>query len=287
MMDALPMHATHARESTSTPSAKRGSAFPTRPARGASGTLPLFRNCSSAVPEYFARMVDYRQMDLEATYYQMVTLCIAPSKVYKSAYYRKQTKNRWARDDPAFAVIQVLFLFVASLAWTVAFEKTSSLGFLLICDVIVEWLVLGVLLSTASWWVANTFLRLSPPGIASDTFFVEQSVEWQYAFDIHCNGFFVLFLLVHVVQFLLVPLLVADTFVSLLMANTLYALACGSYFYITFLGYMALPFLHNTERFLYPVVAVGGLYVASLVLSIVLGVNFNCAAMSAAYYYSA
>ncbi|OQS01424.1 transmembrane protein [Achlya hypogyna] len=288
MMEALPMHVSPTTFAPETPGAKRN--FPPRGSgRGGSSGLPLFRNCSSVVPEYFSRVLDYRQMDLEATYYQMVTLCIAPSKVYKSAYYRKQTKNRWARDDPAFAVIQIIFLFVASLAWTVAFEKTSSLGFLLLCDVVVEWFVLGVVISTITWWAANTFLRLTPPGaLTSDTFFVEQAVEWQYAFDIHCNAFFVLFLIVHVLQVVvlaLVPLLVGDSFLALIAANTLYAIACGGYFYITFLGYMALPFLHNTERFLYPVVGVGGLYLSTLVLSLLLGANFNVAAMSASYYY--
>lgn len=79
--------------------------------KGGSRASQVFRTCS-ALPEYLARIVDYRQMDLDATFYQMVTLCVQPSKVYKSAYYRKQTKNRWARDDPAFAVIQLLFLLV-------------------------------------------------------------------------------------------------------------------------------------------------------------------------------
>ncbi|RHY36289.1 hypothetical protein DYB34_012361, partial [Aphanomyces astaci] len=189
---------------------------------GSAASLPVFRHCS-ALPEYFWRVLDYRQMDLEATYYQMVTLCISPTKVYKSAYYRKQTKNRWARDDPAFAVIQVLqylpwaflhvlFLVVASLAWTVAFEKTSSLAFLLLCDVLVEWLILGLVTSTLTWWCANQFLRIgqtstttsstssSRPATSLDTFFVAQAVEWQYAFDIHCNAFFIFFLVVHVLQ---------------------------------------------------------------------------------------
>jgi hypothetical protein len=49
----------------------------------------VFRTCS-AFPEYFARVLDYRQMDLDATFYQMVTLCVQPAKVYKSAYYRKR-----------------------------------------------------------------------------------------------------------------------------------------------------------------------------------------------------
>ncbi|KAF0729061.1 hypothetical protein AaE_009407 [Aphanomyces astaci] len=279
------------------------SSFASRPSQssstrlaGSAASLPVFRHCS-ALPEYFWRVLDYRQMDLEATYYQMVTLCISPTKVYKSAYYRKQTKNRWARDDPAFAVIQVLFLVVASLAWTVAFEKTSSLAFLLLCDVLVEWLILGLVTSTLTWWCANQFLRIgqtstttsstssSRPATSLDTFFVAQAVEWQYAFDIHCNAFFIFFLVVHVLQFVLLPWLLSSALGSLVLANTLYAIGCGSYVYITFLGYMALPFLHHTERFLYPIVAIGGLYLSSVVLKLVFGATVNVALVSATYYY--
>jgi hypothetical protein len=54
--------------------------------------IQVFRTCS-AFPEYFARILDYKQMDLDATFYQMVTLCVHPSKVYKSAYYRKRKGN--------------------------------------------------------------------------------------------------------------------------------------------------------------------------------------------------
>ena len=49
-----------------------------------------FRSCS-ILPEYFFRIIYYRQMDLDATFYQMITLLLQPSKVYKSAYYRKRT----------------------------------------------------------------------------------------------------------------------------------------------------------------------------------------------------
>ena len=33
-----------------------------------------------------------------------------------------------------------------------------------------------------------------------DALYVEQRVEWQFAFDIHCNSFFIVFLLLYVVQ---------------------------------------------------------------------------------------
>ncbi len=35
----------------------------------------------------------------------------------------------------------------------------------------------------------------------------DQRVEWLYAFDVHCNGFFPLYVLLYVVQFFLTPIL--------------------------------------------------------------------------------
>ena len=54
------------------------------------------------------------QMDLEFTFTQYVYLCKSPSKVYKLTSWRKQTKNQWARDDPAFVVILVAFVLIAT-----------------------------------------------------------------------------------------------------------------------------------------------------------------------------
>lgn len=33
-----------------------------------------------------------------------------------------------------------------------------------------------------------------------DALYVEQRVEWQFAFDIHCNSFFIMFLFLYVLQ---------------------------------------------------------------------------------------
>ena len=66
---------------------------------------------------------------------------------------------------------------------------------------------------------------------------VEQNVEWLYSFDIHCNAFFPLFLILYVVQYFLLPVLLTDGFLPLLLSNSLYAIAFCYYHYITFLGY--------------------------------------------------
>ncbi|KAE8887446.1 hypothetical protein PF005_g22738 [Phytophthora fragariae] len=247
----------------------------------------VFRSCS-AFPEYFARVVDYRQMDLDATFYQMVTLCVQPAKVYKSAYYRKQTKNRWARDDPAFAVIQFAFLLVATVAWAIAFRVDSAAKYasLLFHAVVVEWLGFGLVISTLCWWIANHHLRQRNSHGMGEALYVEQRVEWQFAFDIHCNSFFIMFLFLYVLQFLLAPMLASDSFVSLLVGNLLYSLGWGFYMYITFLGYMALPFLHRTEQLLLPLILILALFVSTLVLQGVFGAQINFVHISTQYYYA-
>lgn len=66
-------------------------------------------------------------MDVQSALDQMKTLLSArPQVVYKTAYYRKQTKNHWARDDPAFVALQGLFLLIAAVAYSVAFRITLS-----------------------------------------------------------------------------------------------------------------------------------------------------------------
>jgi hypothetical protein len=62
-------------------------------------------------------------------------------------------------------------------------------------------------------------------------------VEWLYAFDVHCNAFFPVYLLLYVVQFYLSPLLLARSMIATLLANTLYFVAFAYYHYVSFLGY--------------------------------------------------
>ncbi|OMO63276.1 UNC-50 family protein [Corchorus olitorius] len=59
-------------------------------------------------------------MDIEYTFWQMLHLCTAPKVVYQHTKYHKQTKNQWARDDPAFVVICSLLLAVATVAYCAA-----------------------------------------------------------------------------------------------------------------------------------------------------------------------
>ena len=58
-----------------------------------------------------------------------------------------------------------------------------------------------------------------------------------YAFDVHCNSYFPLFVALYGVQFFLSPLLLAPGFVPVVLSNLLYAASLSYYHYTQFLGY--------------------------------------------------
>jgi len=127
--------------------------------------------------------------------------------------------------------------------------------------------------------LANKYLR------QYNSHAVEQEVEWLYAFDVHANAFFCSFLVTYVLQYFLLPLLLGRSFVCCILSNTLYAGATAWYSYITYLGYTALPFLGNTQKFLwYPVVGIGLAWALSVVL-LVFGIRFNTTRSVMAFHY--
>ncbi|MEM1010078.1 MAG: unc-50 family protein [Myxococcota bacterium] len=140
--------------------------------------------------QYLARLVDMQQMDVQSALDQMKSLLGSrPHTVYKTAYYRKQTKNHWARDDPAFCAIQLVVLVVSAISYSVAFKASlSTFVSFLIHSVLWNWLVSGAIVSSILREIANRHLAST-----QSSAHVRQSVEWLYAFDIHCNAFFPLF----------------------------------------------------------------------------------------------
>jgi hypothetical protein len=89
---------------------------------------------------------------------------------------------------------------------------------------------------------------------------------------------------IDVLQYFLLPLVLQEGLLSLVVANTLYAAALSWYWYITHLGYRALPFLSNTEVFLFPIAAIVLLY-ATMLVGHPLGFGWNVARFMARLYF--
>lgn len=205
-------------------------------------------------------------MDFEYTFWLMLQLCISPKTAYRHTSYQKQTKNQWARDDPAFVVVCCLLLAGASAAYCVTYGHSLWHSLLsIVSAVVVDFLLIGLAISSACWFIANRFLRKRNLPHHQ----VEQHVEWLYSFDVHCNSYFPLFLLLYVIQFMLSPLLLWRARLAAALSCVLYAAAFGHYHYLNFLGYSALPFLERTEVFLWPI----GAICVALPLFVLLGFN--------------
>ncbi|KAG2120404.1 UNC-50 [Suillus discolor] len=231
---------------------------PSYPNHNLSGT-PM--SVSNRVPLIFRRLHRFQQMDFELAFWQLSYLCLAPKRVYRNVYYHKQTKNTWARDDPAILILLFASLFVAAVAWSIVYSysplQAVRLAFVMILR---DYLLVGALSATLLWFFANRAL-VSPSSHSSPT---DSSVEWAYAFDVHTNAFFPLYLTLYLAQLFLLPVVLKDNWVCLLIGNTLYLAGFAQYVYGVYLGLSALPFLIRSEILLAPLLPLFASYVVSL-----------------------
>ncbi|XP_038613193.1 protein unc-50 homolog [Tachyglossus aculeatus] len=241
--------------------AAAAAAAPRGPGDGAFAARDAARHTAGAKrSKYLRRLLRFRQMDFEFAAWQMLYLFTSPQRVYRNFHYRKQTKDQWARDDPAFLVLLSVWLCVS----TVGFGFVLDMGCwetmkLLLWVVFIDCIGVGLLISTLMWWVANKYL-VKQPSRANE-------VEWGYAFDVHLNAFYPLLVILHFIQlFFINHVIVTDSLLGCLVGNSLWLVAVGYYVYVTFLGYSALPCLKNTVVLLYPYAALALLYGLSLLL---------------------
>lgn len=86
-------------------------------------------------------------------------------------------------------------------------------------------------------------------------------------------------------QFFALPIALGEGLLPLFVANTLYAAGFSWYWYITHLGYRALPFLSNTEVFLFPIAGIMVVYAIMLVGYPIAGFGYNAARVMARFYF--
>jgi hypothetical protein len=200
---------------------------------------------------YVTRVFRLRQMSFDYAIYQMISVCFRPSKMYQLTALNKEARQYWARDDPAFMILLVAGLAVSALAYTVAFgSHFYDIFRILIQFIVIHFFGTGLLMSYANYIIANKYLRNTNSCNEGKS----NSLEFLYCFDIHCNSFFPMFVLLYVVQFFLIPVLDSDNFLSVFVANLMYGFSFSYYHFITCKGFSALVFLKNTEVFLLPIV---------------------------------
>ncbi len=125
-----------------------------------------------------------------------------------------ETTNHWARDDPSFIVLFSLFLVLTSIAWGLAYSP----GFLpilklILYTIVVDFFLVGLLVASIGYVIATKLLTVRSARSTINAALIiggHGSLEWQYCFDVHCNSFLAVWLLLYVAQFILLPLLIRD-----------------------------------------------------------------------------
>ena len=90
-------------------------------------------------------------------------------------------------------------LFVIGIIYGIVFEKEFITGYLVTAlkFVMLHFFLSGIIISCACKWIAERYMRKEDKVAVHKTM---NSIEPMYAFDIHCNSFFPMFLFAYVIQ---------------------------------------------------------------------------------------
>ncbi|AET40738.1 Gmh1p Ecym_6362 [Eremothecium cymbalariae DBVPG len=199
-----------------------------------------------------------RNLDFESAMWDMVNLIVKPRKAFRASYYRRQIKHRLSRDDPSFFILQIFLLSLSSTFWSLEYGHSFTEFLKIMINMIfIDFFLFGFVMATLFWIILN---RPNLKFRSSQ----DSKVEWAYCFDVHCDAFLIIWVLLYFLQFLLLPLINLHRWISLFIGNTLYCVAIGYYFVLTFYGYSQMTFLKNVNFILLPSLLSAIVYVVSL-----------------------
>jgi hypothetical protein len=229
----------------------------------------------------------------------LLQLLTSPRTAHRHISYHRQSKGRWARDDPSFSLLVAGVSLGGALAHAAALAPGVGAAVRgTVLAVVAGFLGSGLVVSVVGWSLANGALASSGPGggggggsgesetrtttgaagaptssssSSSSSFSssadASEPVELAYCFDVHANAFSAVALVLFCGQVLLLPLLLArpksslSLFASSLLSNALVAASAAAYWYLAFLGYAALPSVgpRRAQLALWPAIALVGL----------------------------
>jgi len=120
----------------------------------------------------------------------------------------------------------------------------------------------GLFLATGLWFFVSRFLMASGTSLPHE---VRREVEWQFCLDIRCNAYAGYAFLTQYVHYVLLQLVLKRSWLATLLSNLMFAVAVSSYLYVTLRVLVELPSLHRQQIVLYPILAVGTLFLLGTV----------------------
>ena len=185
---------------------------------------PTTRNSIQSVKKMLKRLFKPNTLDFETAMWEIFHLIINPKKMYRSQYYYKQHqttgKNNYARDDPSFLILLTIFLCISAVAWGLAYSPhVVDILKLIVYMVFIDFYLTGIMIATCSWLATNKIFN-NTWGLGTQNKYNVNYIEWGFCFDVHCNSFLMIWCLLYLVQFILLPVItIKKSFLSLLFGK--------------------------------------------------------------------
>lgn len=189
--------------------------------------------------DYMKKIYHFSQIDFYSAYIQII-YCFKPQELNELSRIRKHLKNQWARDDPGFIMVMMFNILVTSLAYAFCFDAFKRFIPIFFIQFFLFGIIFGVLIAFTFRNIIEAYFRNEDLSMSMSKL---QKIELFYSFDIHCNSFVPFYFCTTVIQLILMPLILPDTFISLIISNFLYTIGFCAYFITSSMGYLALPFV--------------------------------------------
>lgn len=154
-------------------------------------------------------------MDFETAVWEMSSLLLRPTAVFKNIKRTQHTKKRYHTADPSFTYLLSFFLLLTSIAWGLAyadgFGRVLKISLVFVFG---HFIGSSLVISVIAYFLVG---RLLGPGVKGlpgrrrqQGLFVqpgeEEQLEFGYCFDVAIRAFFPVWVFLYVVQFLLMPM---------------------------------------------------------------------------------
>lgn len=219
---------------------------------------------------FVMKALSFANMDSESAIWQLAISYTNPSKLYKFIGKHRHTKGKWGRDDPAFVIVQGLFILAVFLAWYILPLTNYSFSTFMrgiFTFLVFDYFIIGAIFAVSVWYILNKF------GKAPQTFHsAEQDVELRFCFDVFCNAFTSIIVDINA-GFLITQTLrsfLHNWLFTIFLPNTIYAVGMIHFIVVAVPCILILPYIKKFG-IMPPILVVVILYILSILLSIDIG----------------
>ncbi len=190
--------------------------------------------------DYLKKIYHIRQIDYYLAYLNIL-YCFKPKELIEMSKMRKHLKNKYGRDDPGFLLLVIIDLFISSICYSFTFGiynpfKIFNIFFI---QTFVFLITFGLIISMISKIVIDKYFNNST---------TNQTIEFIYAFDIHCNGFVPMYTFCGIIPFIFIGITSKDNYmIQVLLTNASLCIGILYYSYVTFISYFSLPFVRKNK----------------------------------------